>query len=322
MHNINQAPSAQSPKSSIPSPWGVGAGRFAPSPSGDLHFGNLRTAVLAWASARSSGRAFYMRVEDVDTQRSSHESACRQLEDLAQLGLDWDGDVLYQSTRFEAYEQALAQLPHYECYCSRKDIVHAASAPHSIPGQYPGTCRDLDEDERRRRRHALAQHNRVPALRLRADVEHWRIHDLYAGFVDGEVDDMILRRGGQDPDWAYNLAVVVDDAFQGIDQVVRGDDLLSSAPRQGYLAHLLGVEAPAFVHVPLVINTQGRRLAKRDGAVTFRDMEAQGGRGSVFPCIAASLGINARTPEELVEKFHVQSIPREPYVWRNRFPKP
>lgn len=287
----------------------VGAGRYAPSPSGDLHFGNLRTAVLAWLFARTTNRAFYMRVEDIDTGRSSEESATRQLADLAALGLDWDGDVLYQSSRFEDYAAALIKLPHYECYCSRKDIQEAARAPHSIPGQYPGTCRNLTEAERVAKRAELLGQGRVPALRLRSEASQWTIHDFYAGEVTGDVDDMILRRGGTDPDWAYNLAVVVDDAHQGIEQVVRGDDLLSSAPRQAYLAHLLGVTVPEYVHVPLVLNSAGKRLAKRDGAVTFREMT------NVFPHIAASLGYQADTPAELLQQFQPADVPREPYVW-------
>ncbi len=288
----------------------LGAGRYAPSPSGDLHFGNLRTAVLAWAFARSTDRSFYLRVEDIDTQRSSETAAIRQLEDLAALGLDWDGEVIYQSTRTQLYEQALQQLPYYECYCSRRDIQEASRAPHTIPGQYPGTCRNLDKGERERRKAQLAAENRVPALRLRAGVSTFTVRDFYAGKVTGEVDDMILRRGGQQPDWAYNLAVVVDDAAQGIDQVVRGDDLLSSAPRQGYLASLLGYEVPEYVHVPLVLNAQGQRLAKRDGAVTFREMT------DVFPQVARSLNINANTASELLASFDPATVPMQAYVWQ------
>ena len=201
-----------------------------------------------------------MRVEDIDQQRSSMESAQRQLEDLTQLGLRWDGQVIYQHDRYGAYEAALAKLSHYECYCSRKDIQEAARAPHAIPGQYPGTCRDLSDEERAEKRALLADASRVPALRLRAEVSSFTVQDELAGDYTGDVDDMILRRGGNanqmgplGPDWAYNLAVVVDDGEQGIDQVVRGDDLLSSAPRQAYLATLLGYEVPQFVHVPLVL---------------------------------------------------------------------
>lgn len=289
----------------------VGAGRYAPSPSGDLHFGNLRTAVLAWLFARTTGRAFYLRVEDIDTGRSSAEAAARQIADLADLGLDWDGEVLYQSQRFEDYAAALVKLPHYECYCSRKEIAEASQAPHSIPGHYPGTCRNLTEDERMFKRAELIGQGRVPALRLRAEVAKWQIHDYYAGEVVGEVDDMVLRRGGSQPDWAYNLAVVVDDAYQGVDQVVRGDDLLSSAPRQAYLAHLLQLPVPEYVHVPLVMNAAGQRLSKRDGAeVTLRSMRPQ----EMFPRIAASLSYGAETPQELLKQFQPGRLSREPFV--------
>ena len=300
------------------------AGRYAPSPSGDLHLGNLRTALLAWLYARSSGRRFLVRVEDIDTQRSSEESAQRQLEDLATLGLDWDGEVIYQHDRYAAYEEALAQLPTFECYCSRKDIQEASRAPHAIPGQYPGTCRALSDDQRAAKRAELAAQNRVPAIRLRADTTTYTIHDALAGEYTGEVDDFILRRGGQPPadpvqgmDWAYNLAVVVDDAFQGVDQVVRGDDLLSSAPRQAYLAHKLGYAEPEFIHVPLVLNSEGVRLSKRDGAVTLRQLleEPGRGRGDVVKLLARSLGYEATSAAELLERFRPESLTREAFVW-------
>ena len=300
------------------------AGRYAPSPSGDLHLGNLRTALLAWLYARSSGRRFVVRVEDIDTQRSSRESAARQLEDLAALGLDWDGEVIYQQDRYAAYEEALSQLPTFECYCSRKDIQEASRAPHAIPGQYPGTCRALSRDTRAAKRAELAAQNRVPAIRLRAEATDYTIHDALVGEYTGEVDDFILRRGGQRPadptqgmDWAYNLAVVVDDAYQGVDQVVRGDDLLSSAPRQAYLAHLLGYDEPEFVHVPLVLNPEGKRLSKRDGAVTLRQLLEEPGRGpgDVVKLLARSLGYEASTAPELLAKFRPEELPREPYTW-------
>ena len=300
------------------------AGRYAPSPSGDLHLGNLRTALLAWLYARSSGRRFVVRVEDIDTQRSSRESAVRQLEDLAALGLDWDGEVIYQQDRYAAYEEALAQLPTFECYCSRKDIQEASRAPHAIPGQYPGTCRALSRDARAAKRAELAAQNRVPAIRLRAEATEYTIHDALVGEYTGEVDDFILRRGGQRPadptqgmDWAYNLAVVVDDAHQGVDQVVRGDDLLSSAPRQAYLANLLGYDEPEFVHVPLVLNPEGNRLSKRDGAVTLRQLLEEPGRGpgDVVKLLARSLGYEASTAPELLAKFRPEELPREPYTW-------
>lgn len=255
----------------------TGAGRYAPSPSGDLHLGNLRTAVIAWLLARDSGRNFRMRVDDLDTARARAGMAERQLADLTAIGIDWDGEIMWESHRFDAYAAASAQLTDrglvYECYCSRREIAEAPRAPHSPPGAYPGTCRDLSESERRHRREALGP-GRVPALRLRAERHELTIHDLIHGSHTGVVDDVVLRRG--DGVWAYNLAVVVDDWAQGIDQVVRGEDLLSSTPRQAYLAELLGIDRPEYVHVPLAVNAAGERLAKRDGAVTLADLADQG----------------------------------------------
>ncbi|APT83833.1 tRNA glutamyl-Q(34) synthetase GluQRS [Corynebacterium aquilae] len=300
-----------------PQPPTCGAGRYAPSPSGDLHFGNLRTAVLAWLFARQSGRAFYLRDEDIDTGRSRPEFARRQEEDLRALGLTFDGDTTHQTDRFGAYAKALESLPHYECYCSRKDIQEASQAPHAIPGHYPGTCRNLTEKERETKRAQLREQGRVPALRLAAEADHFTVVDELHGEYTGEVDDFILRRGGQVPDWAYNLAVVVDDAYQGIDQVVRGDDLLSSAPRQAYLAQLLGVEPPTYAHVPLVLNAQGKRLAKRDGAVTLRQM-LDGGMTTqqVLSQLGESIGIaGASTVQELLEGFDPDRVPRKPFIW-------
>ena len=294
------------------------AGRYAPSPSGDLHFGNLRTVVLAWLFARRTGRAFYMRVEDIDSERSSAESATRQLEDLAAIGLEWDQPVLYQHDRGTAYADALARLDTYECYCSRRDIREAASAPHAQPGIYPGTCRDLTDEQRAQRRSELEAEGRLPAIRLRSEVREWTVRDYYAGEYTGPVDDVILKRGGrvdqaQAGDWAYNLAVVVDDGYQGVDQVVRGDDLLFSAPAQAYVAHELGLAEPEYVHVPVVVGPEGRRLAKRDGAVTLRDM---GDPGEVFRRIAVSVGCpDAADPGQLLEVFDPGSLPRKPWTW-------
>ena len=265
-----------------------------------------------------------MRVEDIDTQRSSLESAQRQLGDLAALGLDWDGEVVYQSQRFPRYDEVITELAArglvYECYCSRKDIQRASSAPHAAPGSYPGTCRDLTGEQREARRAELQEQGRVPALRLRASVTSWPGTDYYVGEYPGDVDDFILRRGGnanQGQDYAYNLAVVVDDADYGVDQVVRGDDLLSSAPRQAYLAELLGYQPPEFVHVPLVLNAEGQRLAKRDGAVTLREMLKTRTVAEVIAAIADSLGLpGVPALAELQKRFDPRTLPREPYVWR------
>lgn len=294
-----------------------GAGRFAPSPSGDLHLGNLRTAVLAWLFARSTGRRFLLRVEDLDRVREGARD--RQLADLAELGLDWDGDVVSQSHRLPRYDAAIAELHAagltYECFCTRREILKAASAPHAPQGAYPGTCRNLTPDERADR----LTGGRPPALRLRAGVTSFTIDDVLHGSYSGMVDDLVLRRGDGTP--AYNLAVVVDDAAQGIDQVVRGDDLLSSAPRQAYLAGLLGLTAPAYAHVALALNEDGKRLAKRDGAVTLTDQKALGRTPSdVLGVLAASLGL--AEPGEVVDlttllaRFDPGRLHREPWVVR------
>lgn len=286
----------------------MSAGRFAPSPSGDLHIGNLRTALLAWLCARQSGRDFVIRVEDLDRVREGAEQS--QLDDLAAIGLDWDGPVVRQSERARYYDAALASLAGrglvFECYCSRREIRDAPSAPHSPPGSYPGTCRDLTESEREERRR-----ERPAALRLRAEAATFVIEDALHGSYEGPVDDFALRRG--DGAVAYNLAVVVDDAQQRIDQVVRGDDLLSSAPRQAYLATLLGATPPTYVHVPLALNADGQRLAKRDGAVTLADLVGLGIDG--FALIAESLGLTGTTPHELLDSFDIAAIPREPWIF-------
>ena len=297
------------------------AGRYAPSPSGDLHFGNLRTAVLAWLFARQTGRNFYLRVEDIDSERSSAESAQRQIEDLQMLGLDFDPPVMYQHDRGDAYADALSRLDTYECYCTRRDIREAASAPHAQPGMYPGTCRDLTEEQRAFRRSELHAEGRLPAIRLRAHVKEWTVRDFYQGEYTGPVDDVILKRGGrvdqaQAGDWAYNLAVVVDDGYQGVDQVVRGDDLLFSAPAQAYLSDCLGLTVPVYIHVPLVVGPEGRRLAKRDGAVTLREMLRGGSATEIVSKIAESLGdVGVSSVQKLREVFDPVQLSRQPWSW-------
>ncbi|NYE96202.1 glutamyl-tRNA synthetase [Psychromicrobium silvestre] len=286
----------------------IPAGRFAPSPSGDLHLGNLRTAVLAWLFARQTGRRFLLRIEDLDRARSGAETA--QIRDLQALGLDWDEAPTRQSERTEFYSEAIDTLNSqgllYECFCTRRDISEAASAPHTVPGQYPGTCRNLSEAEKVRRRR-----DRPAALRLRAAVERFTIRDLLHGSYTDAVDDFVVVRNDRVP--AYNLAVVVDDAAQGVDQVVRGDDLLSSAPRQSYLAKLLGYPELEYAHVPLALNSSGQRLAKRDGAVTLSQLGVNRSRELIF----ASLGLPASLPEAL-KAFDPRLLPRGPWIFSER----
>lgn len=302
-----------------------GAGRYAPSPSGELHLGNLRTALIAWLSARSSGRRFLLRIEDLDRARDAG-AAASQLADLGALGLDWDGEPVIQTERGWAHDEAISRLDAaglvYECTCTRRDILAAPSAPHAPPGAYPGTCRDRSDEERAAAREAIAP--RLPALRLRAPTERTSLafDDVVLGRVSGDIDDLVLRRG--DGTVAYNLAVVVDDDAMGIDQIVRGDDLAPSTPRQILLQQLLGLRTPPaieYAHVPLVLGPSGARLAKRDGAVTLRDLASEGiGAGAVLSSLAASIGIASAgepvTADALVARFDPAALPRTPWTWR------
>jgi len=263
------------------------AGRFAPSPTGPLHVGNLRTALVAWLLARSAGHDFLVRMEDLDRVTSSVEHEARQLRDLADLGLDWDGDVVRQSDRFARYHGAIAELAAqgltYECFCTRREIREAASAPHGPELRYPGTCRELTPADRAARRD-----QRPAALRLRAPSAAVTVIDLVAGSQTAVPDDVVLRRNDGVP--SYNVAVVVDDAAQGVTQVVRGDDLLASTPRQVLLQQLLGLPTPEYRHVPLIVGADGERLAKRHGAVTLEDLDGVP-TGRIVGALAASLGL-------------------------------
>ena len=292
------------------------AGRFAPSPTGDLHLGNLRTAALAWLSARSQGKEFVVRMEDLDRHQSSRDHERRQLRDLAAIGLDWDGPVVRQSERFDLYEQAITELSGlglvYECFCSRREIreeiAAASQAPHGPPGSYPGTCRDLSPSQRARRRHE----GRPPALRLRSDGRTIEFVDRVVGPFQGVVDDVVLRRNDGVP--AYNLAVVIDDADQAVTEVVRGDDLVSSTPRQIRLQELLGLPRPQYAHVPLVVDADGERLAKRAGmAVTLHDLDAIGVNvAETIRWISGSIGDATTTLRELATLFDVAAIDPDP----------
>ena len=261
-----------------------------------------------------------MRMEDLDRVTSSEVHERAQLSELSAIGLEWDGPVVRQSERFALHHEAIDSLTAagltYECFCSRREIREAVSAPHGpADAGYPGTCRALTADERDARRSS----GRTPALRLRADGATVVVDDMVAGRYEGRVEDVVLRRNDGVP--AYNLAVVVDDAAQGVTEVVRGDDLLSSTPTQVHLAHLLGVPLPRHAHIPLVLAPDGSRLAKRHGAVTLAELAAQGVTpADVVVRLAASLGLaepgEAVGVDDLVDRFELARLPKEP--WRMR----
>ncbi len=298
------------------------SGRFAPSPTGPLHLGNLRTALVAWLRARHDDASFLLRIEDLDRGRSRPEHAAGQLADLQASGIDWDGEPLRQSTRDGAYADALARLEAadllYPCWCTRAEIREAASAAHSdAPDDaYPGTCAQLDAAGRAEKARTTG---RPPALRVRAAAESVTVDDALLGPIRRVVDDFVVQRG--DGTFAYNLAVVVDDGWQRIGEVVRGDDLAGSAPRQAWLADRLGLPPVGYVHVPLVLGPDGRRLAKRDGAVTLADRRALGeSPDEVRGRLASSLGLCAEdeqpTPAELIERFSLEQLAgRTATVW-------
>jgi glutamyl-tRNA synthetase len=298
----------------------MASGRFAPSPTGPLHVGNLRTALAAWAFARSAGSRFFLRVEDLDRVASRPEHEATHRRDLAALGIDWDGAVVRQSERFDRYEAAFASLSArgftYPCYCTRREIRDAIAAPQgpAPEGAYPGTCRRLTlearlEHERRGRR---------PAWRLRAGGVSVAFNDRLHGPTEAIVDDFVLRRNDGAP--AYNLAVVVDDAAQDIEEVVRGDDLLLTTPRQIHLSHLLDLAVPSYAHVPLVLGSDGERLAKRHGAVTLAELLVLGcPPDDVRTMLATSLGVDTGdgpvSMADVARCFDASRIPTDPWTF-------
>lgn len=237
-------------------------GRFAPSPSGRMHLGNVFSALLAWLSVRSQNGNMVLRIEDLDPDRCRPAYTETLKDDLRWLGLDWDREQTPQSRRTHAYEESFRRLSSlcYPCYCTRGEL-HAASAPHASDGRllYAGTCRDLTPQQR-------AAKTKAPAWRLRVPNQVYGFTDGLQGYFEEnlaeECGDFIVRRS--DGVYAYQLAVVTDDGAGGITQVVRGMDLLDSTPRQLYLYTLLGLQPPEFYHVPLLIAPDGRRLSKRE----------------------------------------------------------
>jgi glutamyl-tRNA synthetase len=305
---------------------GVLRGRYAPSPTGAIHLGNARTALLAWLDARAAGAAFVMRVEDLDRARVPADAEARLLEDLRWLGLDWDegpdrGGAFgpyRQSERAARYDDAIARLlaagRAFPCACSRADVARAALAPHAADEEgprYPGTCRGLAAAEVEAR--AAAQ-GRACVIRFDGRGERLSFEDALVGSVSaGEagLDDFVLRRA--DGTASYQLAVVVDDAAMEISRVVRGDDLLTSTPRQLALYAALGLVAPTFAHVPLVLAPGGERLAKRTRPASLADLRARGvSPATVVGALAASAGLGGerRPARELVAGFSLARLTR------------
>lgn len=239
-------------------------GRFAPTPSGRMHLGNVFAALIAWLSVRSRGGEMVLRMEDLDTQRTSGEFAEVLRDDLAWLGLDYDRETPPQSRRsgvYDAYFETLRQRGLlYPCYCTRSQL-HSVNAPHLSDGTYvyPGTCRNLTDAER-------ARFDRKPAWRVMVPDKVWAVEDKVQGHYElnlaTDCGDMVVRRA--DGVYVYQLAVTVDDGEAGVTEVVRGMDLLSSAPRQMYLQDLFGFPHPEYGHVPMLLAPDGRRLSKRD----------------------------------------------------------
>lgn len=276
-------------------------GRFAPSPTGALHLGTARTALVAWARARAAGGRFLLRLEDIDAPRVQAGSEAKLLEDLRWLGIDWDEAPVRQSERGALYQGALDALKAsgraYPCTCSRKEVEAAASAPHGEDGPaYPGTCR-----------HGLSHPERTPAWRFRMDAPE-AFTDGLRGPQAGLADDFVLQRA--DGVFSYQLACAVDDAAQGVTEAVRADDLLGSASRQQALLKALGRPVPAWYHVPLLLGPDGQRLSKRHGSVSVAAYrEAGWSAARLGGRLAASLGW-AAADEALAAKDWIGRVGR------------
>jgi glutamyl-tRNA synthetase len=293
-------------------------GRLAPSPTGRLHLGHARSFLLAWWHARARGGRVLLRMEDLDEERSRQEHAEGVLRDLEWLGLDWDGPVARQSERAALYAAALARLEGYglvyPCVCTRREIAAAQSAPHEAEAPYPGTCRGRYASLAA----AEADSGRAAALRFRAPRGARPLHDLLAGTFEEDVaeavgDFPVTRRGGGA---AYQLAVVVDDDEQGVTEVLRGDDLLSSTARQAALLDALGLPHPSWSHVPLVQDAYGRRLAKRADDLSLQELRARGADPRAVVGWAATSahqpGPARGAPAEYLADFDLLRVAREP----------
>ena len=294
-------------------------GRWAPSPTGEFHVGNLRTALLAWLFARSGGAKLLWRFEDLDgAVREDYYD--HQLRDFERIGLNWDGEIFRQSERLHLYRDAIEDLKRqgltYRCWCTRREIREAAVAPHShLPeGAYSGKCRQLTARETLENERS----GRNPAIRIVSESQLIKIDDRQLGSFEGSVDDFVLCRGDLTP--SYNLAAVIDDADMGVTEVVRGDDLLPTTPRQIYLFDLLGLEPPSYAHVPLVLTHSGDRLAKRDGAVTLDDRLALGeSELDVLNYLLSSLELrnvgSLGELDQIARYFDPSALPTSPWIF-------
>ena len=290
-------------------------GRFAPTPSGRMHLGNVFAALISWLSVRSRNGGYILRMEDLDTQRTSKLFAQQIREDLMWLGIDWDQETQPQSQRSETYEKYFEILKQkellYPCYCTRSQL-HSVNAPHLSDGTYvyPGTCRNLSDKER------TAQ-QRAPAWRVRVPDKKWEIEDLVQGVyrenLSTDCGDFVVRRA--DGVYVYQLAVTVDDGEAGVTEVVRGWDLLSSAPRQMYLQELFGFPHPAYGHVPLLLAPDGRRLSKRDEDMDLTYLQKHLKAEQLLGILAFSCGLTDRpeaiSAKELSKEFQWEKVKKE-----------
>ena len=289
-------------------------GRFAPTPSGRMHLGNVFSALMAWLSVRSQGGEMVLRMEDLDTLRTSGEYAQILREDLAWLGLDYDRETPPQSTRGQTYDGYFRRLEAagllYPCYCTRSQL-HSVNAPHLSDGTYvyPGTCRNLTEAQRR------AIH-RAPAWRVQVPDREWSLEDRVQGQYQlnlaRECGDMVVRRA--DGVYVYQLAVTVDDGEAGVTEVVRGMDLLSSAPRQMYLQELFGFPHPVYAHVPMLLAPDGRRLSKRDRDLDLGELRKCKTPAEITGHLAFAAGLidqdTPASPQELIPHFAWHKLPK------------
>ena len=290
-------------------------GRFAPTPSGRMHLGNVFAAMVAWLSVRSRGGALVLRMEDLDTQRTSDEYAETLRQDLKWLGLDWDLETAPQSKRSDIYDHYFEMLREkgllYPCYCTRSQL-HSVNAPHLSDGTYvyPGTCRNLTAEER-------AAFDRSPSWRLEVPDRVWQFTDLCQGAYQQNLatdcGDFVVRRA--DNVYVYQLAVTVDDGEAGVTEVVRGMDLLSSAPRQMYLQELLGFPHPTYGHVPMLMSPDGRRLSKRDKDLDLGVLRQRMRPETLLGILASSAGIIDRnvsiSAAELSREFKWENLRKE-----------